>query len=143
MPTGPWPSAVSRFLQEAAGRPRADLRCFRGQVLDRGTTWILPRLRDDPAVLRLALLEHRQDRAGDEDRRVGPRDDADHQGEGEVLEGRAAEEEQATTGSSVIKLVLMDRVSVSQMDRFTMSPYRTRVMRGAFSRMRSKTMTVS
>ena len=42
-----------------------------------------------------------------------------------------------TTGSRVINEVLMDRVSVSQIDRLTMSPYGMRLKRGSFSRMRS------
>src|SRR5262249_17752687 len=45
--------------------------------------------------LRLALLQDRQQRRRDEDRRVGARGDADEQREREVLQGRAAEDEQS------------------------------------------------
>ena len=45
-------------------------------------------------VLRLALLEHGDERCGDEDRRVRAGADADEQGEGEVLQRLAAEEVQ-------------------------------------------------
>src|SRR5439155_23288681 len=49
-------------------------------------------------VLRLALLPDREQRRRDEDRRVGAREDADEEREGEVLQRRAAEEEQRADG---------------------------------------------
>ena len=45
-------------------------------------------------VSRLALLQHRQERRGDEDRRVRTGDHADQHREGEVLQGVAAEQQQ-------------------------------------------------
>src|SRR2546422_10244747 len=42
-----------------------------------------------PGELGLALLQDRQQRSGDEDRRVRARDDADEPGEGEGLQSRA------------------------------------------------------
>src|SRR5262249_4926284 len=48
-----------------------------------------------PRVLGLALLPDSEQRRRDEDRGVGTRDDADDQREGEVLERRAAEDEEA------------------------------------------------
>src|SRR5437773_3248300 len=45
-------------------------------------------------VFRLALLENREQRGRDEDRRIGAGSDSDHEGERKVLERRAAVEEQ-------------------------------------------------
>ena len=66
---------------------------------------------------RLALLQLRQHRGGDEDRRVGADRDAHEEGEREVLQRAGTEhvgtdEEQAATGSSPTIEVLMDRTSV-------------------------------
>ena len=49
----------------------------------------------------------------------------------------------AVTGSNVEKDVASDRVSTSDIDRFTICEKVARGMRGAFSRTLSKTITVS
>ena len=58
----------------------------------------LPSSRGDPLApaheARLAFLPGGQHRRGDEDRRVGTGEDADHHREGEVLQGGAAEDQQ-------------------------------------------------
>ncbi len=49
----------------------------------------------------------------------------------------------ATTGSSVQRLVASERVSTSDIERFTIWENVARGIRGTFSRMRSNTMIVS
>ena len=49
----------------------------------------------------------------------------------------------AATGSSVQRLVASDRVSTSDIERFTICEKVARGMRGTFSRIRSNTMIVS
>ena len=49
----------------------------------------------------------------------------------------------ASTGSSVQKLVASDRVSTSDIERFTICEKAARGIRGTFSRTRSNTMIVS
>ena len=79
-------------------------------------------------VLRLALLQPREQRRGDEDRRVRTDEQADGEREGEVLErGRArgcrSRRSAATsTGSSATSVVVSDRISTWFSDRFTISP---------------------
>ena len=99
----------------------------------------------DPAlVLGLALLQHRQERRGDEDRRVRAGGDADEQREREVLQRGAAEEAAATaTGSSVMNVVASERRIVSQSETFAIVANVEPRISGMFSRMRSKMMIVS
>ena len=49
----------------------------------------------------------------------------------------------AITGSSVHEVVISDRVSTSDMERFTICENAARGIRGMFSRTRSNTMIVS
>ena len=94
--------------------------------------------------LRLPLLEGREQRSGEEDRRVRAGADADEQGEREVLERVAAEEVEASaTGSSVMKVVASERGRTSQIETFPITRNDARRISGTFSRMRSKTMIVS
>ena len=96
-----------------------------------------------PRVLRLALLEDREQRRRDEDRRVRTGRDTDHQRECEVLQRVAAEQERAPTGSNVMNDVASDRRIVSHSEMLAIVANDDRRMIGMFSLMRSKMMIVS
>ena len=95
------------------------------------------------AVGRLALLPFGQHRRRDEDRGIRTGCDPDQQREGEVLQRLAAEQQSAATPISVHMEVASDRVSTSLIERFTICEKAARGMRGAFSRIRSNTITTS
>src|SRR5882762_9943838 len=75
------PSFASRLAVDLGEDTVAERALGRGAVLA-------------PGVFRLAFLPPVEQRGGDEDRGVGARGDADEEREGEVLQGRAAEEEE-------------------------------------------------
>ena len=92
----------------------------------------------------LAFLPGGQHRRGDEDRRVGTGEDPDHHREGEVLQGRAAEDQQRADREAGSRgWSTSDRVSTSLIERLTICEKAARGIRGMFSRIRSKTMIVS
>src|SRR5262245_28488569 len=90
---------LAAFDRRRELRNRHGLRSQRGLVLceqrlHRGAVALQRSLTLLGRPLGLPLLEDRQQRSGDEDRRVRARSDSDEQREREVLEGRAAEDEQ-------------------------------------------------
>ena len=85
----------------------------------------------------------REHRRGDEHRRVGARDRADDQREGEVLQRVAAEQEQREHGQEVQNDVASERMMTSDIERLTIWENAALGMRGTFSRIRSNTMIVS
>ena len=105
----------------------------------------------DGGVAGLALLEHGQERRGDEDRRVGPGEQADEQRQGEVLEGGRPRRYAPTTssdrtGSTAMIEVLSDRISTSFIERLTTPEYVSRPLApipAVFSSTLSNTTTVS
>ena len=105
------------------------------------------------AVLRLPLLPPREQRRGDEDRRVRADEQTDGEREREVLERGRAEDRRrrrsaaTSTGSSATNDVESERISTGFSDRFTISRVRGPPGRGAacvwFSLTLSNTTTVS
>ena len=81
----------------------------------------------DRHVAGLALLQHGQHRRGDEDRRVGPAQQPDGQGQPVVLEGGGAQDARPrstrteSTGRMATKEVLIDRARVWFIERLTIS----------------------
>src|SRR5215203_6384405 len=91
------PGAVLRDRRQLRNRGRLRRRGQLGLAQDRRGRHALALhlgLADLRLPLRLALLEDRQERRGDEDGRVRTGRDPDHQREREVLERRAAEDQE-------------------------------------------------
>ncbi len=95
------------------------------------------------AVGGLALLPGDQHRRGDEDRRVGAGEDADHHREGEVRRVSPPKMRITLIRNTVERPVISDRVRTSLSERFAIWEKVARGRRGTFSRTRSNTMTVS
>ena len=94
--------------------------------------------------LRLALLQDRQQRSGDEDRRVRAGDDADDQrANAKSFSVAPPKMSRATIGSSVMNVVASERRIVSQSETFAIVANDERRISGMFSRIRSKMMIVS
>ena len=74
---------------------------------------------------------------------IRPRRDPDHHREGEVLQRRAAEDQQDGDEEDAGEAGDQDRVSTSLIERLTTWEKVARGSRGTFSRIRSNTITVS
>jgi hypothetical protein len=92
-------------------------------------------------VRAFALVPPQHDRAGDVDGRVGAGDDADQEGEREVVDDAAAPDEQRQRGQNTVPLVMIVRLKVWLSAWLMMSLNEPRTPSFKSSRMRSK-MTI-